>query len=230
YQETVQPKQLPMQVIHNGLLSKDFSGVEVHSEASDFLFVGELRKLKGVDLLLEALAAVNACRKAGQPPIRATIVGDGPDAEEFKQLALQLGVERHVQFTGAMPVRDAMVQGQCLILPSRAESLPYIALEAAAAGRPLIATDVGGLSEIVQGSETGLVKPDNAVALGQAMAQFLANRAGAYRKANLLKEIVADRFSVADMTTAIDDFYYTSLGRRPVVRMPDTTGALRTAA
>ena len=62
--------------------------------------------------------------------------------------ARRLGVADFVSFPGPMPIRDAMALGKILVVPSRAESMPYVVLEAAAARMPMIATNVGGIPEI----------------------------------------------------------------------------------
>jgi glycosyltransferase involved in cell wall biosynthesis len=118
---------VPERVVPNALQPDDFTPHQPTSEAADFLFIGELRRLKGVDVLLQALARFPA-------PIRAVIVGAGPEAAEFKALAEELGLGNRVSFPGAMPARNAFALGRSLIVPSRAESMPYIVLEAAAAG------------------------------------------------------------------------------------------------
>ena len=63
--------------------------------------------------------------------------------------------------------------GRALVVPSRAESFPYIVLEAAAAGLPMLATDVGGIPEIVAGTDTALLPPEDDVALAEAMLRVL---------------------------------------------------------
>ena len=72
-----------------------------------------------------------------------------------------------------MPARQAFALGRVLVVPSRAESLPYVVLEAAAAGMPLIATRVGGIPEIFGPHAGRLVPPDDAAALAAAIAQAL---------------------------------------------------------
>ena len=77
------------------------------------------------------------------------IVGSGPDELKLKRLARKLSLGTRVSFAGPQPVRTAFARARCVVVPSRAESFPYIVLEAAAAQMPLIATDVGGIPEIV---------------------------------------------------------------------------------
>lgn len=209
YASSVRPGALPMRIIPNGVTDGEFDPVHTRTDAAAFVFVGELRQLKGVDLLLGALARLNAVK-----PVRAVIVGDGPDASQFKTLANELGLSQRVTFTGAMPAREAFQRGRCLVMPSRAESLPYVALEAAAAGLPLIATDVGGVGEIVRGTDTALVAPDNVDALTADMARFLDDQAGAQVRARKLKTVIGQRFRVSVMAHAIEDFYFDALARQ----------------
>ncbi len=199
----------PTRVITNALLPSDFTALAPAPDAADFLFIGELRRLKGVDILLRALAEVARVR-----PVRAVIVGAGPDRKEFEQLARELGLKREaVAFAGAMPAAEAFPKARCIVVPSRAESLPFIVLEAAAAQLPVIATNVGGIPEIVRGSDTELLPPDDVAALVRALHAFLDAPEAAKERARRLKQTVAARFSIATTTATILDFYAELLGR-----------------
>lgn len=189
-------------VIPNGLQPDDFIVRPAAEDAADFLFIGELRALKGVDVLLEALARIAATR-----PARAVIVGGGPDAETFKSQAHNLGLDASVAFPGAMPAPQAFPLGRCLVVPSRAESFPYVVLEAGAAGKPMIATRVGGIPEIVAGTAMELVAPGSVDDLVRAMEGVLADPAGAQARAGELRDIVQQKFTVGAMADAVLDFY-----------------------
>jgi glycosyltransferase involved in cell wall biosynthesis len=102
---------------------------------------------------------------------------------------------------------EAFARGRCLVLPSRAESLPYVVLEAAGAGMPLIATDVGGLPEIVAGSDSQLVPAGDAHALAGAMLAVLGDPVAAQHRADRLRAAVSHRFSASTMVSDILDFY-----------------------
>jgi glycosyltransferase involved in cell wall biosynthesis len=193
-------------IIPNGLYRFEFYEPMTADDAADFVFVGELRAIKGVDLLLEALASGQIVY-----PARAVIVGTGPDEEELKRLARKLGLGAKVSFAGAMPARAAFARARCVVVPSRAESLPYIALEAAAAQMPLIATNVGGIPDIVAGTNTPLVPPNDAEALAAQLRAFLAAPAPFLARARELQAHVAERFSVEAMTREIVDFYRATL-------------------
>lgn len=207
YEERVGEGVAPTRVITNALQPADFTTHAPAPDAADFLFVGELRRLKGVDVLLRALAQVARVR-----PVRAAIVGDGPDRAAFESLATELGLDEVVAFTGTMPVIEAFRRGRCVVVPSRAESLPYIVLEAAAAEKPLIATDVGGIPEIVNGSDTRLLPSGDADALARAMQDFLEAPQAAHKRAEQLKDIVRERFAIKATTSAVLDFYAALLG------------------
>ena len=192
----------PSRVIYNGLLPQEFGEHAPAPDAADVLFVGELRRLKGVDVLLEALALVRRFR-----PVTAVIVGDGPDAAEFQARAQALGLSAAVRFPGAMPAARAFPMGHILAVPSRAESLPYIVLEAAAAGLPLVASDVGGIGEIVSGTDTRLVPAGDSAALAAALEAGIADPAAARARASRLRAAVKERFTVARMAAGVADCY-----------------------
>ena len=202
----------PFRVVHNGVLEDELRDVVPVPNPADFLFIGELRHLKGVDVLLEAMALLVAER-----PVHAVIVGAGSDAPAFKAQATRLRLDGAVTFPGAMPARDAFRLGRVLVMPSRAESLPYVALEAAGAGLPLIATRVGGVPEIVTGTTTLLVEPGDVAGLAAAMRNVLAEPLRAIDRAAQLRRAVAERFSVAAMTEGVLDFYGHAISGPPKV-------------
>ena len=211
YAATLNAPPCPVRVVHNGLQPTEFVPVATAERASDFLYVGELRTLKGVDVFLRALGVV-----AGQlrRPVRATVVGDGPDRAAFEALSSELP-DVAVTFTGILPARDAFALGRILVVPSRAESLPYIVLEAVAARVPLIASAVGGIPEIVGANASVLVPPDDVTALAATMRarvemppQRLAEEALA------LSRFVETRFAIDAMVDGVLAGYRDALVRR----------------
>jgi glycosyltransferase involved in cell wall biosynthesis len=105
-----------------------------------------------------------------------------------------------------------------VVVPSRAESFPYVVLEAAAAQMPLIATEVGGIPEIVEGTDTPLIRPGDIGALAQQMRAFLAHPKPFLGRAIQLQKHVAKRLTVERMTREILDFYISALGDVPVAK------------
>lgn len=202
YERRVGAGLAPTVVVTNGLQPSDFITHAPRADAADFLFVGELRELKGADVLLHALAAVARTR-----PVSAVIVGAGPDRDAFERLAADLQLTGMVTFPGPLPAAQAFARGRAIVVPSRAESLPFIVMEAAAGEVPLIATNVGGIPEIVAGSDTPLLPPGDADALARALQAFLDDPGTAKARALRLKQAVQKRFALGATTEAVLTFY-----------------------
>ncbi len=207
YAELIGPPPCPARVIYNGLYRHEFYELLLADDAADFVFVGELRKLKGVDVFLEALSAHQTIF-----PGRAIIVGSGPDEKYFKRMARKLGLNSRVVFSGPQPARTAFVRARCVVVPSRAESFPYIVLEAAAAQMPMIATNVGGIPEIVGDVPVPLIPPGDVDALASQLRAFLADPKPFLVRAAALQKYVAQHFTVDQMTRDVVDFYISDLG------------------
>jgi glycosyltransferase involved in cell wall biosynthesis len=197
-------------VVYNGVNKAEFAPVELAPDASDLLFVGELRQLKGVDVLIEAVAKL---RERGRA-LTATLVGDGPDRAQFEADVTRRGLQDAVRFAGVLPARQAFSRGKLLVVPSRAESLPYIVLEAAAAGKPLITTRVGGIPEIF-GDQAGLlVQPDDPAVLADAIASRMVRPEDTDRAAAALRERVAQAFTIDTMVDGVLAAYAEGLAAR----------------
>lgn len=199
----------PSMIIPNGVGPAEFEPVPLLEAGSDFVFIGELRQLKGVDVLLAALASLREAR----PNARLEIVGDGPDMTKFQALALKLGLEGAVRFHGRLPARDGFALGQCLVMPSRAESFPYIVLEAGAAQKPMILTNVGGIPEITEGTGMSLLAAEDVLGLSAMMQDFLVQPEAYQRRAGLLQARIAQRFTIERMAAQVMDFYLSVLKR-----------------
>lgn len=199
-----------VRVVHNGVTEQEFVDVIPKSDATDLVFIGELRMLKGVDVLLDALAQLGADHR-----VTATIVGDGPDAARFRSQAERLGLVDSVRFLAPMPASDAFSLGHVLVAPSRAESLPYIIIEAAAADVPMITTNVGGIPEIFGPQAAMLVPPGDPTALAQAIAAALADPEKCRNEALTLRTRVRSGFSADAMADSILDAYRTALAEFP---------------
>ncbi|HWA18522.1 MAG TPA: glycosyltransferase family 4 protein [Devosia sp.] len=191
-------------VIHNGLTPPEFEPVTPNLDARDFVFIGEFREVKGITYLLEALAAAKS--PDGRPASLA-MAGGGPDLDEVKAQIARLGLTGRVDLLGVKPARPTLMRGRCLVVPSLAESLPYVILEAASAGRPVIATNVGGISEIFGPTSPSLVPAANSNALGAAMQRFLDDPEAADREAETRLAFIRAGFSVAHMTDQIEALY-----------------------
>jgi len=202
YTDLIGAPRCPVRIVPNGVHPQEFYEPMLADDAADFVFVGELRHLKGVDVFLEALAADRDVF-----PGRALVVGSGPDGDVFRKLARKLRLGTTVSFVGQQPAQSAFSRARCLVVPSRAESFPYIVLEAAAAGMPIIATNAGGIPEIVSGTSVPLIPPGDAKALAGQMRAFLADPRPFLARAAELKAHVGEKFTVAIMTRDVVDFY-----------------------
>jgi glycosyltransferase involved in cell wall biosynthesis len=187
-------------VAHNGLWADEFIPAVAAPQATDFLFVGEMRDYKGVDILLEALSRL--------PGKTLTLVGDGLSMEEYKALAARLGIMENCRFMGRMPIQEAVQHGRIMVLPSRFESLPYVVLETAAASLPLITTNVGGIAEIVP--RTLLCDPLSVENLAKRMASLLAQPAQTKKDGDDYAAHIRSTCSACEMTRKITDFYGTA--------------------
>jgi glycosyltransferase involved in cell wall biosynthesis len=192
------PKGL-VRVVHNGVSSSEFTPILVRNTASDLVFLGELRPVKGVDVLIDAIAILHREGRA----VTATLVGSGPERGALEAQVQRLGLAAAVCFKPAMPAREALSLGRIMVVPSRSESLPYVVLETAAAGKPLIATRVGGVPEIYGPLADRLVPPRDAAALARAIAETLDDPRTAANTAAKLRERVAASFSVQSMVDGV---------------------------
>ncbi|MBD8892878.1 glycosyltransferase family 4 protein [Roseibium litorale] len=199
-------------VIYNGLRPDEFSPVGTDPDAADFLYIGMLRDLKGTDLFIEALHNIKL--KSGNAPA-AHIVGEGPDEAKYRAMVSKFGLEDKVTFHGALPARKAFAMGKCVVVPSRAEAMPYIILETVAAQRPLIATRVGGIPEIFGRYASHLVEPGRIESLTNAMEAALAQPESMDRLARTLRGCLAETFSIDLMSDRIMTLYREVRGQLP---------------
>ena len=178
--------------MRNGVGDADLAPIVARPDATDIVCVGELRSVKAIDVLIEALAMLKHCGRR----FTATIAGDGPQRDELAALTQRFGVDDQIRFVGFRPAREAFAMGKLLVVCSRAESLPYVVLEAAAAAMPIVSTRVGGIGEIF-GPEAGrLIPADDVAALAQAIPGALDDPAQLHVLAQTLHARVCSEFTV----------------------------------
>lgn len=218
YRQLVGNPACMSRVVHNGISEQEFVPVLPREDATEFLYVGELRATKGIDTLIDALSVVG--RKLGTSP-RATLVGSGPDQASLTEYVRRIGLENQIRFTGPLPARTAFELGRILVVPSRAESLPYIVLEAAGARVPLIATNVGGIPEIFGPLAHRLLPPDDVNRLATRMIEALS-APGAQRDAETseLAGFVHNGFSIHTMVDSVLAAYRDALAAKAAGRAP----------
>jgi glycosyltransferase involved in cell wall biosynthesis len=168
--------------IHNGIDPSLFPAT-VSQQSGPIVFVGRLNPEKDVPTLLRAAAV--AVKE--EPSIRLHLVGAGPNFSELKNLAEQLGIGQHVVFLGQTnDVAGVLAGASLFVLSSVTEGISLALLEAMACGLPVVATAVGGNSEVVVDGETGLLVPPRSPAeLAAAMLKL-------YRQPELARQMGAN--------------------------------------
>ena len=120
------------------------------------LAVGKLRYIKGFDILINAFSLL----RSGYHDVNLVIIGDGPKRLELEQLIVDIGEKCSIFLVGECTHAEVLRYMECcefLVVPSRQEAFGLVALEAMSMGKAVIASDVGGLPEIVQHNMTGRV-------------------------------------------------------------------------
>jgi len=170
YTKKVGRPRTETRLIYNGIGERDFELIPTRSDAVHYIYVGMLRDLKGPDLFVEAFA--KAERILGRP-LSAVMVGDGPDRDRYRDMMIERGLGKRISMLPAMRVQQAFAMSQNLVVPSRAEAMPYIVLEGLGAGKTIIATRVGGIPEALGRDSPALVNPDDSDDLARAMADAI---------------------------------------------------------
>jgi len=196
-----------VRIVHNGVSQAEFKPIITKANATDLVFMGELRPVKGIDVLLDAIASLRAAGRT----VSATLVGDGPERTALQAQVEQLGLANAVHFRPAMPASEALTLGRIMVVPSRAESLPYVVLEAAAGAKPLITTNVGGIPEIYGPLSNTLVPPLDSAALAQAIGRALDHPDVMADITRELRQQVQTSFSVETMVDGVLAAYQTAL-------------------
>jgi glycosyltransferase involved in cell wall biosynthesis len=199
YQRLVgRPKNL-VRCVFNGVTAKEFDPLVMAEDATNVVYVGEFRHIKGADILIEAIAKLRA---AGRP-VTLTLAGDGEETAALRALCERLALGSAVRFIGHVPARFGFSKGLLLVVPSRGDSMPYVVIEAAASGIPMIAANVGGIPEIFGPFTDGLVPPNDVDALAAAVAAAIDNPARAETRAKELRERVFQHFSQRAMVEGV---------------------------
>ncbi|MBZ9759344.1 glycosyltransferase [Mesorhizobium sp. CA8] len=206
YRRKVGEPPIPNALVYNGLRAAEFEPVATAANAADFLYIGMMRDLKGPDIFIDALALAGSALGRS---LSAVMVGDGDDLPRYHAQVERLGLKSHVRFLPPMPARQAFALAGLVVVPSRAEAMPYIVLEALAAGMPMIATAVGGIPEIFGEDSPALIRPDASQLAGK-METVFGDR-DAYRKAMPQTDELKSRFGADVMAAEIEKAYFAAL-------------------
>jgi glycogen(starch) synthase len=168
---------------------------------------GRLAPEKGFDVLLRALPAV----LARHPSTELLLAGDGPCRQELETLLDELDIRAAVTMAGGVRhdrIPGLLASANVVAIPSRYEGMPLIALEAAAAGRPLVATPSPGIAEVVVDGATGtLVPSEDPEAMAVALSDLLGDPARAATFGAAGRRRVVDHFSLVRTVDAYDDLF-----------------------
>jgi glycosyltransferase involved in cell wall biosynthesis len=203
YRRKIHVPRCRVRIIPNGLRPDEFDPVTPHPDARDLLFLGAFRELKGVDVLLASIAKL----KMSGTRVTANLVGQPEGRATYVARAAELGISDQVAFHDPMPARDALATARVLVVPSRAESMPYVVLEAIASNVPVIASNVGGIPEIFGPRAGELVPVDDADALAAKIRSMLADPVRARQDAQAQRERARTHFSIATMESEIAALY-----------------------
>jgi glycosyltransferase involved in cell wall biosynthesis len=186
-------------------------------EPSDrvILAVGRLHRQKGYDYLIRALATV----KREIPTVKLLIAGEGEEKNNLKNLVKSLDLSKEVILAGlCREVEKLFNFTKLFVLPSLWEGMPNAVLEAMAAAKPVVATRVGGVPELVIDGETGiLVPPEDPESLARAIVKLLRHTAQANSMGNAGRERVQEHFSVTEMVTKTDRLYQELLNTKKIL-------------
>jgi glycosyltransferase involved in cell wall biosynthesis len=199
YQRTIGTPRGLVRCVFNGVTADEFDPVVRAADATDIVYVGEFRHIKGTDLLIDAVARLHADGK----PVTLTLAGDGEDLENLKAQIQRLGLSEAVRFIGHVKARYGFSKGKLLVVPSRGDSMPYVVIEAAAAGIPMVAAKVGGIPEIFDTHTDALFAPNLVGAMADAIETALEDSEAALVRAKSLRERIFLHFSQKAMVEGV---------------------------
>jgi glycosyltransferase involved in cell wall biosynthesis len=199
YQRTIGTPAGLVRCVFNGVTADEFDPVIKAADATDIVYVGEFRHIKGADLLIDAVARL---RRDGKP-VTLTLAGDGEEIEALKARIQRLGLTEAVHFIGHVKARYGFSKGRLLVVPSRGDSMPYVVIEAAAAGIPMVAANVGGIPEIFGSHTDALFAPNIAAAMADAIEIALEDPEAALARAKSLRERIFLHFSQKAMVEGV---------------------------
>jgi glycosyltransferase involved in cell wall biosynthesis len=199
YERMIGHPQGLVQCVFNGVTAGEFDPVAPAEDQTDLAYVGEFRHIKGADLLIDALAQLHANGRR----LTLTLGGDGEEMDRLRAQVERLGLTTFVRFLGHVRARDGFSKGRLLVVPSRGDSMPYVVIEAGAAGVPMIAAKIGGIPEIFGPHSDALFTPSNTAALADAIAAALDDPATTQLRAKALRERIFQHFSQKAMVEGV---------------------------
>jgi glycosyltransferase involved in cell wall biosynthesis len=200
YQRTIGVPKGLVRTVFNGVTAGEFDPIVKADDATDVVYVGEFREIKGADLLIDAVARLRADGKE----VTLTLGGDGEETAHLKAQIARLNLGEAVRFIGHVKARYGFSKGSLLVVPSRGDSMPYVVIEAAAAGMPMVAANVGGIPEIFGPDHAeALFAPNIVGAMADAIEGALDDMEAAQAQAKSLRERIFLHFSQKAMVEGV---------------------------
>ncbi len=210
YQRVVGTPAGLVKCVFNGVTANEFDPITTADDATDVVYVGEFRHIKGADLLIDAVARLRADGK----PVTLTLAGDGEETASLKAQIQRLNLGDAVRFIGHVKARYGFSKGRLLVVPSRGDSMPYVVIEAAAAGIPMVAANVGGIPEIFGSHTDALFAPNIVGAMADAIETALDDPAATTEQAKSLRERIFLHFSQKAMVEGVMAGYREAFANR----------------
>jgi glycogen synthase len=193
-------------VIYNAVTETSALPAPLPTQSQRLLCIGRLSKEKGFDLALTAFASIGK----RFPDLRLVMAGDGPERATLANQAAELGLKDTIDFLGWVGPEDVLAlinTATVVVMPSRAESFPMVALQAAQMARPVVGTRVGGLPEVIDQQTGLLVDKENPEALAKAIAFLLDHPVRATQMGQAARDRVQRDFDWERHVNAYDRLY-----------------------
>ncbi len=204
--EVLHVDQHKIRIIYNGIDSSFREIKTARNRNSPTIgTVARLTKQKGLSFLIKAIPEI--LKYFGD--LKVLIAGNGKEEGPLKELSKTLGISENVEFLGYVEnVAEVINNMDVFILPSVWEGFPYVLLEAMALGKPIVASNIFGVNEIIDDNTSGmLVKPEDSDDIAKAVIELLSNHEKARRISEFAYRKVSDSFSLNQTVSQIEDLY-----------------------
>ncbi len=206
-----------MRIINNGINFSEIKNLSTVAKAEKKAVLGvhlkkpvlgtvaRLHRQKGIPFLVQAMARISK----ELPDAVLLIVGGGPQEEKLKSLIRDLALDEKIIFLGEREdAMEILSLFDIFILPSLWEGLPYVLMEAAGMAKPVVATSIDGVREMIRDGETGLLVPaEDANGLAVAVLRLVRDRGLADRLAQNLKKHITTAYGLTRMTAEVENYY-----------------------
>ena len=199
-----------LKIVRCGINPDTFEYKRPGPKAETLLYVGRLDVEKGIPVLFSSMSIL----KERGYHLKLTLLGDGPDRNYLESLANDLEISDWVNFQGFVGqdvVVDTLIKSDIFLLPSFAEGIPVSLMEAMASGVPVVATNVGGVSELVVDKMTGLVvSPSDEIGLANAVASYVDHPTWCQEISEKARNKVTSEFCIEDQVDKLAKLFRSS--------------------